>query len=292
MSFASDVKNEICRAELEDICCVRAELAGIICFSAQITDRLIKINTENARVAERISELGVHLYKLGVEIEARESGIYSVKISGADVLKILRDMRLATVPIRIDKEISRRECCKRSFVRGAFLGGGSICAPQKGYHMEFVTSHYALCRDFSSVLEYFGITPKIAERKSNYVFYIKDSEQISDLLAVVGAHNKMMEFLNIKIEKEIRNETNRRVNCENANSEKCAGAAVAQTHAILLIKQKLGLENLPPRLESIARVRLELPEATLTDLARELGITKSGANHRMRRLIKIANEIK
>lgn len=292
MSFASNVKNEICKLELEDICCIRAELAGIVCFAAQISKSSIKINTENIMVARRIADLVKRIYNLNMDVVMRESGIVTIKMSGIEVLKILRDMRLSTVPIRIDNEIVRRECCKRAFIRGAFLGGGSISSPHKAYHLELVTSHYALCKDFAVILEHFDINPKILNRKGNYVFYIKDSEQIGDLLAALGAHKQMMEFLNIKIEKEVRNVTNRLVNCETSNAEKCAGAAVAQTHAIRFLDKRIGLDNLPPQLNSIANKRLANPEATLTDLAKELGISKSGANHRMRRIIQMAKELK
>lgn len=290
MSFASGVKEEICKLELEDICCIRAELAGMVCFAAQLQPEGIKINTENSSVANRIILLIKKLYNLNAQLIHRDSGIYTVRLLGVEALKILRDMRLGTVPLRIDKDIVRRECCKRAFVRGAFLGGGSICAPQKGYHMELVTSHFALCEDFSNILLFFDVTPKILNRKSNYVFYIKDSEQMCDLLAALGAHTKMMELLNIKIEKEVRNFTNRRVNCETANSEKTADASVTQAHAIRILDIKVGLENLPPSLESVARARLKNPEATLTDLANELGITKSGVNHRMRKIIQLSKE--
>lgn len=292
MSFASNVKNEICKLEFENICCIRAELAGIVCFAAQISVNSIKINTENKMVAKRIADLVNHIYNLNMEVVVRQSGIITLRMNGIDVLKILRDMRLGTVPIRIEKEIVRRECCKRSFIRGAFLGGGSIISPEKGYHLELVTSHYALCKDFAVILEFFSIAPRFLNRKGNYVFYIKDSEQIGDFLAALGAHNHMMEFLNIKIEKEVRNVTNRRVNCETSNAEKCAGASVAQIHAIRLIDKHIGLDNISPQLKSIAEKRLNNPEATLSDLAKELGISKSGANHRMRKLIQMAKELK
>ena len=144
MSFASDVKNEICKLDLEDICCTRAELAGLVCFAAQISAEGIRINTESSAVASRIVLMIKRLYNLRVELVTRESSILTAKISGAEAVKILRDMKLGTIPIRIDKDIIRRECCKRAFIRGAFLGGGSVSSPEKGYHMEFVTSHYAL----------------------------------------------------------------------------------------------------------------------------------------------------
>ncbi|MDR0405525.1 MAG: DNA-binding protein WhiA [Clostridiales bacterium] len=290
MSFASDVKNEICKTAIEEICCARAELAGIVCFSAQTPGGGLRINTEHHAVAERVCALAKRLYHLSLDVTARESGIYTIRADGAEVIKILRDMRLAGVPLRIDKSVTRSGCCKRAFMRGAFLGGGSVSAPRKGYHLELVTGHYALCGDFAAVLEYFGIAPKIIHRKGNYVFYIKDSAQIEDFLAALGAHTQMMAFLNVKIEKEVRNVTNRRVNCENANAEKCAGAAVAQIFAIQAIDKKIGLEHLPPPLEAIARARLDDPEASLADLARALGISKSGANHRMRKITLLGKE--
>jgi len=291
MSFASDVKNEICKIPFDDICCTRAEITGIVCFAAQINADRLKINTENGMVANRIYELIKRLYNLKIDVVMRKSGAFSAQMGGmgtSDVLKILRDMRLSTVPIRIDKEIIRRECCKRAFIRGAFLGGGSISAPEKGYHTEIVTNHYGLCSDFKQLLGFFEIYSKIVKRKGNYVFYLKDSEQIEDLLAVLGAHIQMMEFLNIKIVKEVRNTTNRLVNCETANVEKTASAAVQQKMAILTLKRKLGFEHLSPELTELAKLRLKNPEATLTELSKMLGITKSGVNHRMRRLIKMA----
>jgi len=291
MSFASNVKKELCDLELEEICCVRAELTGIFCFGAQISRELIKINTENSSVAGRICLLTERLYNIKTTPQVRNSGTYTVKLSGSDVLKMLRDMRIAAVPIRIEHEIVRRECCKMAFIRGAFLGGGSISAPEKGYHLELVTGLHNLCRDFSAVSEHFGIATGLINRKGNYVFYIKDSEQIQDFLTVAGAHRQMMEFLNVKIEKEVRNATNRRVNCETANAEKSAEAAVLQAMAIKTIEQKLGLDSLPPQLEEIARLRMENVEASMSELALALSLTKSGVNHRMRKILKIAEEL-
>ncbi len=291
MSFSSDVKNEICRLRPENICCARAELAGIFCFAAQIKKQSIKIKTENEAVAKRVNDLTLHLYKLSMDINFRKSGLFSAEMDNVEVIKILRDLRLSSIPIRIDKNIVRSECCKRAFIRGAFLGSGSVSAPVKSYHAEFVTSHYAICADFTEILSFFNITPKVINRNGNYVFYIKDSNHIEDLLVILGAHTQMMNFLNVKIEKEVRNHTNRRVNCENANSEKRAGAAVEQTHAILLLHKKIGLENLPARLAQVAEIRLDNPEATLSDIAAQLGITKSGVNHRMRKLMQLAREV-
>lgn len=291
MSFASRVKKEICRLEFEEICCVRGELAGMVCFGTQIFHDELKLNTEHQCVAERMCALIFRLYNFKTEPVLSQSGIYTVQITGIDVLKFLRDMRLATVPIRLENEIIRRPCCKHAVVRGAFLGSGSVSDPSKGYHLELVTGYYALCKDFSAILEYFQINSKFINRKGNYVFYIKDSEQIQDFLTAIGAHNQMMEFLNIKIEKEVRNDTNRRVNCETANAEKTATAAVTQSMAIKFIDSTIGLESLPPQLEEVAKLRLANTEASMGELASKIGITKSGVNHRMRKILKIAKEL-
>ena len=289
-SFSLKVKNEICVPDLEDICCVRAELAGLVCFAAQISDGLIKINTESHEIARRAPLLVKRLYNLDMEITPRQSGIYNVSLCGSEVIKVLRDTRLAGIPLSIDGDVVRRECCKRAFIRGAFLGGGSITAPEKAYHIEFVTHHFAIRGDFANILEYFSVSPKVVNRGGNCVFYIKDSEQIADTLTILGAHSRMMDFLNVKIEKDLRNITNRRVNCENANSEKSAGAAVAQAQAIRKLEKSGRLESLPEHLVDVARLRLEFPEATLADIAAKLGITKSGVNHRMRKIAEISEE--
>ncbi|MDD3767089.1 MAG: DNA-binding protein WhiA [Eubacteriales bacterium] len=291
MSFASKVKNEVSKLELEEICCTRSELVGIICFGAQIFGDIIKINTEHECVAMRMCTLLERLYNYKTEPAKSPSGIYTVAVCGADALKFLRDMRLASVPIRLDDEIIRRPCCKSAVARGAFLGSGSVSDPEKGYHLELVTGYYTLCKDFANILEYFGVGSKFINRKGNYVFYIKDSQQIQDFLAAIGAHSQMMEFVNVKIEKEVRNATNRLVNCETANAGKTAEAAVIQAMAIRHIDSKIGLESLPPQLVEVARLRLENAEASMGELAAKIGMTKSGVNHRMRKILKIAKEL-
>jgi len=289
VSFAKEVKNEICKIELDNICCARAELAGIVCFSASVHNNTIKFKTENAGVANRIYILIDFLYNIKIGVTLRQSGTFIAEMYGDEVIKILRDMRLATVPIRIEKNIIRNECCKMAFIRGAFLGGGSISSPSKGYHTEIATHHFALGTDFADVLNYFEIYPKVINRNGNYVFYLKDSEQIENLLAVIGAHTQMMEFLNVKIEKEVRNSTNRLVNCETANVDKTINASIAQRNAILKLQKNGGLEALSPELLELAKLRLENEDSSFAELSKMLGITKSGVNHRMRKIMEIAN---
>ncbi|NLB81055.1 MAG: DNA-binding protein WhiA [Clostridiaceae bacterium] len=290
MTFAAKVKNEICMQEIDSICCIRAQLAGMVSFAAYIKNNSIIIKTENINVSHQFSRLVKRLYNLNTEQTSDSGGVYNVGIFGMEALKILRDIMLASIPIKIDERIILGECCKRSFIQGAFLAAGSISAPEKGYHAEFVANRYGVGEGFCKCLYNFAIHAKSTNRKGKYVFYIKNSGHIENLLAVLGAHTQMMGLLNIKIEKELRNSTNRLVNCENANSEKTAEAAVAQIQAIKTLDKKFGLDNLPPHLMAVAKMRLKNPEATLSDIALDLGITKSGINHRMRRIMQISKE--
>lgn len=288
MSFASDVKKEICAADFPEICCMRAELAGIIGIGAAVSSETVKFKTEKAFVAQRVFMLIKGLYNLEVQAYAAESGMYEIKLCGADALKVLRDLKLASIPLHVHNDIIRNDCCRRSVIRGAFLGGASVSNPERGYHCEFTTGRYTICGDLCSLLNRYEIYPKQILRNGNHILYIKESEQIENLLALLGAHSKMMDFLNIKIEKEMRNSTNRRVNCEAANIMKAANAGTVQRSAIIKIKTTVGFDSLPQGLTELAAARLNNPTASLSDLAAKLGISKSCVNHRMRRLLAIA----
>lgn len=288
MSFASDVKLEACKTELTSACCARAELAGMLCFGAVFKPAEIRLRTENGMVARRFYNLIEFHYHLRVSVSMTEAGVFCAVLQGGEALKVLRDVKVAGIPVRIDREVVRSACCKAALVRGAFLGGGSMANPSKSYHCELMTAHYALCADFRKVLRHFEIYPKIINRNGNYVFYIKESAQIENLLAAIGAHGKMMELLNVKIEKDIRNTTNRIVNCELANSGKVAAAAVRQKTAIEKITAKSGWQSLSPELEAVARLRMENTEISLAEIAAVLGISKSGVNHRMRKILSLA----
>ena len=284
MSFSLDVKTEMCRLDIVDICCAKSELAGILCFGALIMPGNVKFRTESAVIADRFYHLIKFVRGIEIDVKLSDNGVFIADIQGGDVTAVLRGLRLDSVPIRINKRITAAPCCKIAFVRGAFLGGGSVSNPNKSYHAEIATSHFALLPDFINILNYFDIYPKRITRKGNYILYLKDSEQIENLLAAVGAHTRMMDFVNVKIEKEIRNTINRKVNCDSANFDKIVNAAVAQTLAIEKVKTK----NLSPELAEVAELRLKNPEMPLSEMAAILGITKSGVNHRMRRIMEMA----
>ena len=288
MSFASEVKGEICRMDIENVCCARAELVGMVCYGASVKSSEIKLRTENAIVAQRFYDLMYFLYNIKINVSVTEAGVYYATLEGTDVIKVLRDMKLSGIPMRIDREIVRNECCKASILRGAFLGGGSMIDPAKGYHVELVSNLYSLEKDLKQVFEYFELYPKVISRNGNNVFYIKESQQIENLLASMGAYSKMMEFVNVVIERDVRNSVNRRANFEAANATKVFQTALRQQNAIKKIVLEHGWQSISPELTEVAKLRMDSLDMSLSEMAETLGISKSGVNHRMRKLLQLA----
>ena len=182
----------------------------------------------------------------------------------------------------------------RAYIRGALLGGGSISNPEKAYHLEFVTHSEEYAKDLSKLVNRFGLNSKIIQRKNSYIVYIKEGEQIVDILNIVGAHTCLLELENIRIMKEMRNNVNRLVNCETANLSKTVNAAVRQVESIRLIQKEIGLQRLPKNLRDIAELRLNYPDESLKELGEMLDppVGKSGVNHRLRKIEKIAEELR
>ena len=312
MSFASKAKNELCKPEKERDCCSKAELAGVIAFAGIINlsgrKRFLKINTENASVARRIFNLIKWVFNIHTKViikknrSQRFSGSFALVIEDWEALStLLKGIKLINktkengmvTNFRNSDSITHTECCKKAYIRGAFLGGGSITDPEKNYHFEIVTHHFLLSKDLCGLINSFGLDAKIVVRKSNYVVYFKGSDNIVDILNIIGAHKSLMELENIRIFKEVRNNVNRVVNCETANLEKTVNAAVKQIQSIELIAKHIGIENLPDNLKEIARMRLEYKESTLKELGEMMHppIGKSGVNHRLRKLQEIAERI-
>lgn len=185
-------------------------------------------------------------------------------------------------------------CCKRAYIRGAFLAAGSVSDPEKSYHFEIVCETEAKACQLQEMIAGFGIGAKITRRKKNFVVYVKEGSQIVDLLNVMEAHTALMDFENVRILKEMRNSVNRQVNCETANLGKTISAAVKQIEDIRYIQKTMGFEKLPRNLAEMAEVRLEQPEATLKELGEMLNppVGKSGVNHRLRKLSVLAEELK
>lgn len=288
MSFASDVREEVCRIDITEVCCARAELVGMVCYGASIRNNELKLRTENIIVAQRFYELIKFLYNISINVETTDAGVCYATLEGSEVLKVLRDMKLVGVPLRIDREITRNECCKASFLRGVFLGGGSMVDPNKGYHMELVSNRFSLEKDMRNIFEHFELYPKLINRKGNFVFYIKEGQQIENFLAAIGAHSKLIEFVNVVIERDIRNSINRRNNFEIANETKTFQTALKQQMAIQKIVLEHGWQSMSPELTAVAKLRIENLDMSLAEMAEKLNISKSGVNHRMRRILELA----
>lgn len=308
MSFSSDIKKELARADIDNNCCIKAELCAFICFSGSISfsngKYLLKISTESSIAAKRCSSLIKKLFELSDELVIRKMkagrGGYSYILVIDDSLfaqNILKSVYLIDeefenhVAFRINEEIVKSEHCMRSFVRGAYLGGGSVTDPEKGYHLEFTTHYHNLSSDFQSALRKYGFNPKNVKRKSSHVTYFKGGDEICDFLIFMGANNCMMEYTNIRILKDTRNNINRKINCESANMDKAINAAMKQLEAIKKIRKNNGFDNLPDSLKAVIFAREDNPDATLSELAEMVKISKSGISHRLSKIIEIADKI-
>lgn len=303
MSFSSDTKNEIAMLPITEDCCAKAELLAVICFCGRLRADGLVMATENPKVAKRVYKLLKFAFGITAAVDVRHAPLCQVRLANeADVLITLHGVGLlpdgaglqSLVRFHVEADKLTRTCCKKSFLRGAFLTAGSLIHPEKHYHLEFVTHHYVLSRDFEEILRALDFSPKTIVRKSNYVLYFKNSEEIADLLAAIGAHRTLMEYHNVRIVKEVRNNVNRQVNCETANVEKTVSASMRQTESIKKLEEKGILNTLPQNLQDIAYLRLDNPELSLTELGQLVRppISKSGVNHRLRKIAEIAEKMK
>lgn len=300
MSFSNDVKNELSRIETNDPCCDKAELLGLLRMSGAIIIRGsnvgIHFSTENAALARRVLQLLKSNYQVQTEVvitrsrRLKKNNRYQVRVIPApQVSKALTELQLLSVESDLKNPLLNNHCCKRTFLRGAFLGGGSISRPSSDYHLEMVTGNEDFAHSIIKVMHSFSLKAKLTDRKNDFIVYLKDGESITKFLSVIGAHNSMMDFENVRIVKEMRNNVNRVVNCETANLNKVVKAAVRQINCIKYIEQHLGLNQLPQALQDTARLRLKYPDASLNELVEYSGgIGKSGINHRLKKLQEMA----
>lgn len=299
MSFASKIKESLCKTQADRSCCRTAELTALVCFSGTYAQGRLKLKTEHESVARRVVTLLSDLLgadEFSYEKPQRVSGWHTVTVSGYaaeslfDALSLYQNGVVTLCPADVSRLSA---CCRTAFLRGAFLGGGSMSDPEKNYHLEFVTRTAPLADRLYELLESLPLPAKITVRKNSFVVYIKESEAIAQLLGLIGAGGPMMEFYNIKIERELRNTVNRQVNCDSANLDKITAAAGRQIAAIEKIRRTIGFDSLPPVLGEIAELRLENPEMSLKELGALLNppIGKSGVNHRLERICEIAGSL-
>ena len=287
MSFSADVKEELEKVIPASRHC---QLAALIYFGCKISGDAergyeVEVTSENPFVARKYFTLLKKTYIINGNVESK--ALQAVKI--LDENGSLSGMLEEVNPVLIKKS-----CCKRAYLRGAFLCLGSMSDPHKGYHLEFVCEYEPWAEQIRQVIGSFDLEAKIIKRKKYYVVYLKEGEGIVDLLNVMGAHRLLMELENLRVEKEVRNSINRQVNCEAANITKTVTAASKQIEDILYLQRHYGLSNLPDNLRQMAETRLEHPESSLQELGGYLNppVGKSGVNHRLRKISEIAEKLK
>jgi DNA-binding protein WhiA len=329
MSFSKEVREELSLQLSPARHCRLAELAAILSYGAHITgtgsDIHLKLQTESIALARKYFTLIRKTFNINIDVSVKSNfylkgnHIYTLIISNKDiVIRILQATKLRVVQAEDKEKLSRRgkyandevschremgmtshlvvlnACCKRAFIRGAFLVSGSMSNPQKAYHLEFVISDDDKAEQLKEMLQTFSVDAKTILRKKNYVVYIKEGSQIVDLLNVMEAHVSLMNLENVRILKEMRNSINRQVNCEAANISKTVAASSKQIEDIIYIRDSIGFGDLAEGLEEIARLRLRHPEASLKELGTMLlpPIGKSGVNHRLRKLSMYADHLR
>lgn len=296
MSFSSDVKSEIAKTENLSSCCLHAQVYGLVLF-AHFSKYNFSITTENNDVFELyLSYLREYC---GVEPTISDSGTKKMTAylkSDSEKEKVFEKFghSLKEATLRINRANIADECCPGAFLRGVFLACGTVTDPERGYHLEFVVPYKKLCTDLMKFLDELDLNPKYIVRKGNHVIYFKDSESIEDILAIIGAQDASLYVMGIKIEKDVKNKVNRKLNFEMSNISKTVDAANLQVEAIEYIEAKAGLSSLPDNLQKIAQIRLENPESSLSELGKLLDepISRSGINHRLNRIVKIAESLK
>ncbi|MCG8484639.1 MAG: DNA-binding protein WhiA [Clostridia bacterium] len=313
MSFSAITKNELSRIIPEDKCCHLAEISGFMrmCGTIQLSGKRkmsIKLVTENPAAARKIIKLLKQVFNVHTTLTITQNKM--LKKNHYYELVISNDMRAEEILtqtgilVNIDgwqdidysvpKSLIKKRCCKRAYLRGAFLGSGSVTDPGKAYHLEIVTNHVRLGEDIKDLLRQFDLNAKTVTRKKNLVVYLKEGEQIVDFLNIIGAYRMLLDLENIRIVKEMRNKVNRLVNCETANLNKIVDTAVRQLSNIEYIEETQGLKILPEKLRQVAELRMENKEASLQELGQLLTppVGKSGVNHRMRKIEAIADKIR
>ncbi len=313
MSFAAETKKELSRVEAEKKCCMLAEISGFLRVSSSL--RLagggkfkIVIATDNPAVARHYKRLLKEYFQIETELEIGEAEgpkkghVYMITI-GPEMRseQILRETGLLLVregnnyfSDGIYGDLVRSKCCKRAYMRGVFMGAGTINDPNKSYHLEFVCSTKVLAADLKKMINSFSdLSVKTVKRKDKHIVYMKSAEYICDTLSLMGADTLRLEFENVRAKKELVNETVRLTNCDNANTDRILDASQHQLENIRKIQEKLGLDSLPPKLREVADMRLEYPEVSLKELGEMMDppLKKSGINNRFKKIEEIAGRL-
>ena len=310
-SFSANVKGELARIYPKKPCCRLAELAAIARLDGTVawgSDGGVGfyMATEYSAVARKAYRLLKDQFSIEAELTVQRQArlkrrvLYHIRVADAEgvpdmlqALGILSPKRQILPGIK--KDLVRNKCCRSSYLRGAFLGSGSVSSPDSGYHLELTVGNAQLGRELASLVSRFpGLEAKVSQRKLSYLVYLKDSNQIADFLVVMGAHGNLLAYENARVLKGLKNQVNRLVNCESANMDKTVEAAARQVANIRLIEARLGLDALDPSLALVAKSRLANPEANLKELGEAMSppLGKSGVNHRLRKIGEIADGLR
>ena len=303
-SFATEVKNELARLSYEEPCCREAELAALLRMGATLTLGAghtfgLNFTSKNAAVARKVLQLlKSEGENLRTEITVRRSrqlnknnsytvrAVPSVKVN--ELFVRIGFLHEDSLNMENDRGMLKKQCCRIAYLRGAFQGGGSVNRPEAAYHLELVTGSFELGNLLYDLLRRMGFPAGFVDRKDSYIVYLKEGDAVIDFLGMVEADEAVESFEVARNVKEVREQVNRLVNCETANLQKAVDAAGRQLDIIRSLEASGQFKNLPPKVRAAARARLDNPDATLQELAEMLGISKSGMNHRMRKLKELA----
>ena len=296
MSFSFDTKNELCRLPVQRLCCARAEAYGILLYCNTFNPTEIRIITENPNFAARLLKLFHRAFGLRFDRQPEPGapGKMVFQITDPKKLSHIIDLfgysREQSLVLHINFALLEEDCCRASFLRGVFFAGGSITDPLKRYHLELTTSHAQASRELEVLLRECGYPPESLSRSGSFITYFKQSDQIEDFLTLIGAPVAAMNIMSAKLEKDLRNSVNRRINCDSAIVDKAIEAAQEQLEAIRRLRAADRLDQLPEKLRQTAALREANPEMTLSELAAEFDppVTKSCLNHRLRKILELA----
>jgi DNA-binding protein WhiA len=308
MSFAAHAKKELTLLETPD-CCSKAELSALIRMNGSLQfgggKIILDVSTENAAIARRIYTLLKKVFQIHAELLVRKkmrlkkNNVYIVRVPH-QAKELLVHLHIMDQTLQfltgIAPALTEKACCRSAYLRGAFLAGGSVNHPEaSSYHLEIFSSYQDFCQALTRLANRYRLNAKCIERKKGYVMYIKEGEKITEFLSLIGAHQALLYFEDVRIVKDMRNSVNRLHNCEIANINKTVNAAARQMENIRLIQQEMGLENLPPRLREVAELRLAHPDMNLKELGELIPsglVSKSGINHRLRKINEIAEKLR
>ena len=299
VSFSAAAKAEICRAFPQKKCCALAECFGILLYCNSFGADGVRIITESRELAASLPKLFRKAFGVSFDLQPEDDAAGKLVFQITDVTKIRQIMSEYgfdtedTLALHVNLPVVENDCCKAAFLRGAFLTGGSVTDPIKGYHMEITTTHQYVARETHTLMwEALGFSPKDAQRGGAQVLYIKNSELISDFLTFLGAPVAAMGIMEARLEKELNNKVNRRCTCDDANTSKVVEAAQEHLNAIRILRERGLVENLPAKLQQAVQAREANPEASLTELAVLMNppISKPAMNHRLKKIVELSKE--